>query len=411
MEHQKPKNVMKFTSSMIPVCRDLAVILAVVSSLIGFGPQLLDSVAKFVEAKRQHELFSAYRDYGVSLFNDEFYRESTRAFEEALTLQPHDIDTQVWLKKAKLLDALYQLYEIEPEKISQLSFEVEFVIRNSAHKPDIYLYYYVQGNIRYVLKNLNGARSSYEKALELKPDYGRALANLGAVLNDLNQHDDAIKLLHKALQADYVESSVYNNLVFGLHSAGRNQEAVTMANEGLKRFPTSAGIYNELGIALYRLGRMEESISALKMAKVMTPEQDVERFVQRLTNLTYPLADSGQFDEALSFLHSAQELAPENPHVYLALAHCHCRARNDLKALEAYERLGALGVYPDPDDLVKWAEILERVNRSGEADRVLHIAVDTWKGDNDVLRRIKALAIKLDNQALLNKVEAVTKNK
>nr|NJM04055.1 tetratricopeptide repeat protein [Desulfobacula sp.] len=393
---------------MIAIFRDLAVILAVISSLIGFGPQLIDSVTKLVDTKRQYDLFSAYLNYGRDLLKDEFYRESANAFEEALKLQPHDIHTQIWLKKAKLLDALYKLHGIEPENIARLSFEVEFVIRSNSHDPDIYRYYYVQGNIRNVLKNLEGARDSYEKALKLKPDYGPALANLGAVFNDLKRHEEAIKTLRDALRSNYAEASVYNNLVFALHSAGEFQDAVSVANEGLRHFPTSAGIYNELGISLYRLGRMEESVSALKTAYIMTPEQDTDLFVQRSINLAYPLADLGRINDALSSLESAKDLMPESPHVYLALAHCHHKAGNDLKALEAYEKLGSLGAYPDPDDLIKWAQILERVKRPEEAGRILHMAVDTWKSNEKEMENIKALAIKLDDQELLKKIDGKT---
>jgi tetratricopeptide (TPR) repeat protein len=408
MENKKEEKATNSKGSMIAVFRDLAVILAVISSLIGFGPQIIDSITKLVDTKRQYDLFSAYIDYGKDLFKNEFYREATNAFEEALKLQPHDIHSQVWLKKAKLLEALYKLNDIQPEDIAQLSFEVEFVIRSSLYDPEVYRYYYVQGNIRNVLKNLEGARDSYEKALKLKADYGPALANLGAVLNDLKQHEKAIKVLRDAILSDYVEETVYNNLVFALHSAGKNQEAVSTANEGLRHFPTSAGIYNELGIALYRMGRMEESISALKTAYVMTPEQDTDHFVQRSINLAYPLADLGRIDEALSAIEAAKDLKPEDPHIYLSLAYCHNKSGNDLEALKAYEKISSLGAYPDSDELVKWAQILLRVGRSGEAIRILHIAVDTWKNNKKIIEKITALAAKLDDQELIKKIDGLT---
>ena len=332
-------------------------------------------------------------DYGRKLFNDELYSESVESFKEALNLQPHELSAQVWFKKARLMYALDKLQDIKKEDISKLSFEVEFVIKSNP--PDIYRYYYVQGNIRYFLTNFQGARESYEKALENKPNYGRALANLGAVLNDLKKHDEAAKTLRSALKSGYIEPAVYNNLTLALYSAGKNQEAVSIAREGLKHFPTHAGIYNELGITLYQLGRKEESISTLKTAYVMTSKTDTDHVVQRLANLAYPLADTGRIDEALSYLQSAKDLSPEYPHIYLALAHCYNVAKNDIKAVEAYEKIGYLGGYPDPDGLVKWAQALERLKRPKEASRILYIAIEVAveKGkEKQVMDSIKALS-------------------
>ena len=398
----------KTAHSLMSIFRDLALILGIVSGLIGFGPQILESLNKLVEARRQYTLYSAYVDYGRELFNNELYSESVESFKEALNLQPHDISAQVWLKKARLMYALDKLQDIKKEDISRLSFEVEFVIKSNP--PDIYRYYYVQGNIRYFLTNFHGARESYEKALENKPNYGRALANLGAVLNELKKYDEAAKTLRAALKSGYIESAVYNNLTLALYSAEKNQEAVSIAREGLKHFSTHASIYNELGIALYRLGRKEDSLSALKTAYVMTSKTDTDHVIQRLVNLAYPLADTDRIDEALSYLQSAQNLSPEYPHIYLALAYCYNIAKNDVKAVEAYEKIGSLGGYPDPDDLVKWAQALERLKRPREASRILYIAIEKGK-EKQVVDSIRALSIKLGDRQLLHRIDEIERSK
>lgn len=362
----------KSAHSLISFFRDLALILGVLSSLIGFGPQILDSLTKLLEAKRLDTLYSSYIDYGQELFKDNSYAESVESFREALALKPHAITAQVWFKKARLMYALDKLQDIDKNDLSKLSFEVEFVLKSKPQ--DIYRYFYAQGNIRYFSGDFQGAQQSYEHALRSKPDYGRALANLGAALNELKRYDEAVRRLRAALQSDYKEAAVYNNLIFALHSAGKNEEAAAVAREGLAHFPVSAGIYNELGIALYKLGRKDESISALKTAYVLTEKSHTGEVVQRLTNLAYPLADSDRIDEALSFLESAQKLSAEDPHVYLAFAHCYGIMGNDEKMVESYEKLGSLGVYPDPGDLIKWAQALERLKRPGEASRILRMA-------------------------------------
>ncbi len=393
--------------SAISVFRDLALILGVVSSLIGFGPQIMDSLDKLVEAKRRNSLYRAYLDYGCELFSNERYSEAVRSFKEALNLQPNNLSVQVWLKKARLLQALDQLQTIDKDDISQLSFEVEFVIKSNP--PDIYRYFYVQGNIRYILNDFQGARESYQRALKSKPDYGRALANLGSTLCKLQNYFKAIEMLHEAIAADYINADVYGNLCFALRLAGKNMEAVSTANEGLKKFPANAAIYNELGIALYRLKRMDQSISALKTAYVMTSKKETNLLVQRITNLAYPLADNGRTGDALAYLQTAKDLSPEDPHVHLAFAHCHYLDGKYAKTVASYETLGALGNYPDPHDLVKWAAALEQLNRSKEAARILSMAMEVAinKGQKHVIKNIKSLCAKLGDRQLMTRIEEI----
>lgn len=401
----------KSAQSLISIFRDIALILGVFSSVIGFGPQILESLDKLIEAKREYSLFSAYMNYGQKLFDDELYSDSVQSFNEALALHPNDLSAQVSVKKARLMYSLDKLQNIDKGEISKLSFEVEFVIHNDP--PDIYRYYYVQGNIRYVLANYQRAKESYEKALKANPSYGRALANLGAVLNDLKEHDTAAKTLRSALKEGYTDPSVYNNLTLALYSIGQNDAAVAIAREGLRHFPTSPNIYNELGIALYKLGRRKESISALRTAYVMTPKNDTEHIVQRLVNLSYPLAEEAGISEALSYLQTAKELLPEDPHIYLALARVHIVAKNDLETVRSFERLAELGAYPDPDDLVRWAEALDRLNRQNEASRILYMAIDVAEKQGktkDVLNTIKILSTKLKDLELIERINEIERS-
>lgn len=395
----------KGTTSTISIFRDLALVIGVISSLIGFGPQIVESFNKLMDAKRQHTLYSAYFDYGQDLFQSEHYSDSIQAFEEAIKLRPNDISVQVMLKKARLMNALYNLHEINKSELPKLSFEVEFVIKSKPR--DIFRFYYVQGNIRYFLNDFEGARTSFEEALACSSRYGPALANLGATLNVLKRHDEAVKMLQTALESGYIEPAVYNNLILALRSLGKNIEAISVAKEALNRFPAHAGIHNELGIALYRIGRMEDALSELKTAFIMTSKKDTNQIVERLVNLSYPLADIGQIKKALSYLQSAKELLPENPNIYLAEAHCHNITKNDKKALEAYEKITALGYYPDPDELLKWANILQRLERLKEASKILIMTLEKSRENKQLMTAIRALAKKLGDQEILYRLDEI----
>jgi tetratricopeptide (TPR) repeat protein len=400
-------NTDKPKKSVLSISKDLVVTLGIISTVVGFGPQILDSLDKLSGTHQRYSLFSTYVNYGRDLFKEERFNEAARSFEEALTLRPYDFAVQLDLKKARLLHALYRLNNIQVDELAKLSFEVEVVIRSNV--PDVYRFYFVQGNIRYVQKDYKGARQSYEKALEVRPDYAKAMSNLGATLNDLKDFPAAARMLRSALQAGDIDPAVYNNLSIALWSAGAYDEAIVVAQEGIKLFPTYGQLYNELGVALYKSGRMVEAVSAFKTAHVMIPKWQKNNLLECLTNISYPLAALGRTTEALDYLQQAKVVMADNPHIYLAMATCYQQAGNDTKALEAYEQLGALGVYPDPPEMIKWAAILERLRRSKEASMRLYMALEKGKHEPQIIKMIQSQAEKYNYQDILQRIREISK--
>jgi tetratricopeptide (TPR) repeat protein len=394
--------------SVMSVSKDLVVTLGIVSTVIGFGPQILDSLDKLSGTKQRYSLFSTYVNHGHALFKEERFNEASRSFEEALSYRPNDFEVQLDLKKSRLLQALYRLQDIQADELAKLAFEVEVVIRSNV--PDLYRFYFVQGNIRYFQKDYKAARQSYEKALEIKPDYAKAMSNLGATFNDLKDFPAAVRMLRAALKAGDVEPAVYNNLIIALWSSGAYDEAIVVAQEGIKLFPTYGQLYNELGVAYYKLGRMEEAVSAFKTAHVMIPKWQKSNLLECLTNISYPLAALGRVDEALYYLNQAKEVMPDNPHIYLAMATCYQKSGSDAKALEAYEQLGALGVYPDPLEMIKWATILERFQRPREASMRLYMALEKSKHDERMVQTIQEMAEKYKYQDILQRLKEITQS-
>jgi tetratricopeptide (TPR) repeat protein len=401
-----PAPVGKPKRSAMSVSKDLVVCLGIITTLVGFGPQILDSLDKLSGTTQRYALFSTYVNYGHDLFNEDRFDEASRSFEEALALRPYDFAIQLDLKKSRLLHSLYRLQDIQTDELAKLSYEVEVVIRSKV--PEVHRFYFVQGNIRYIKKDYTGARRSYEKALEVKSDYAKAMSNLGATFNELKDFPAAVRMLRAAIQAGDVTPAVYNNLIIALWSSKAYDEAIAVAQAGIKLFPTYGQLYNELGVAFYKLGRMEEAVSAFKTAHVMIPKWQKNNLLECLTNISYPLAALGRTDEALGYLYQAKEVMPDNPHIYLAMATCYQKAGSDGKALEAYEHLGALGVYPDPPEMIQWAAILERFRRSKEASMRLYMALEKGKQNEEIIQTIRHMAEKFKYQDVLQRLKELT---
>lgn len=157
------------------------------------------------------------------------------------------------------------------------------------------------------------ARSHFEAALRLRPDYAEAEGNLGDSLTRLGRPQEAIPHLTRALllQTDFPEE-IHNNLGIALLAAGRTTEGVAHFRRALclrRDYPVAC--FN-LGLALMKQGRLTAAIPQFERAAQLQPGLMVAH-----RHLGHALARIGRFKEGLTHLERAQRLAPDD----LALHH------------------------------------------------------------------------------------------
>ena len=117
-----------------------------------------------------------------------------------------------------------------------------------------------------MLRNLNRfdeALSSFETAIELKPDYPAALYNRANVLLlDVNRPEEALQAYERALalQPEFVEA--WNNRGNALVRLGRLEEALGSYDRALAMKPGFVGAINSRAQALLELGRTDEAIAS-----------------------------------------------------------------------------------------------------------------------------------------------------
>jgi tetratricopeptide (TPR) repeat protein/2-polyprenyl-3-methyl-5-hydroxy-6-metoxy-1,4-benzoquinol methylase len=133
-------------------------------------------------------------------------------------------------------------------------------------KPEFAEAHYNLANTLRELGSHEAAIASYNKAIEIKPDLTDAYNNLGIALNFLGRYEEAITSYNKAieLKPDYVET--YNNMGNALNGLGKHEEAIVSFNKAIGLKPNYAQAYNNLGIALNFLGRYEEAITSYNKA-------------------------------------------------------------------------------------------------------------------------------------------------
>ncbi len=126
---------------------------------------------------------------------------------------------------------------------------------------------------------LDEAAKHYRIAVELKPDFFEAYANLGNIYYRQRKLKDAAKFYQRALQINDSYAPALNNLAMIYIERSHNlQEALDMAQRAVDQKPDDIHLYlDTLARAYYSLGWLNTARQMLLKAKEMAP-QDNESF-------------------------------------------------------------------------------------------------------------------------------------
>src|SRR6202162_3608918 len=211
-------------------------------------------------------------------------------------------------------------------------------------------------------KALEGARTNFEKALQLDPNYAPALAGLSMVeafyyrnLDPSEAHlRQARQLAERApaidpqlAEANVAMSNVYGNMFDYVHAAEKSREATSLepdnapawdqlswalgyqqppdsvgaekaAREAIRLQPSMFQAHYHLGRALMQQKRFPEAIAALEQAKNISPSSGTANF-----GLAQVYIAQGDYDRAITTLLSMPKADQSTPiaHFQLSLAY------------------------------------------------------------------------------------------
>jgi serine/threonine protein kinase/Flp pilus assembly protein TadD len=171
----------------------------------------------------------------------------------------------------------------------------------------------------------------YQAAVAAAPANYAAHINLGAVLDEKGQVDEAIACFRQAIELDPKQAGARNNLGVALDRKGQVDEAIACYRKAIALDPKYARAHINLGLALSRKGQADEAIACFRKAVAGDPKYAVAH-----TGLGNALRDKGQVDEAIACYHKALALDPK-----YVVAYCNLGI-----ALEGKGRLdGAIACY------------------------------------------------------------------
>ena len=148
--------------------------------------------------------------------------------------------------------------------------------------------------------------SSYNKALDIKPDYAEAYNNLGSALRNLGRLDDAVANYHKALDVKLNYAEAYNNLGSVLKEMGRLDEAVTSCHKAITIKPDFAEAFFNLGNAFQDLGKLVEAVASYQ--KTLAIKSD---FADAHSNLGSAFQKLKRLNDAVVCYQKSIEIKPD----------------------------------------------------------------------------------------------------
>jgi predicted TPR repeat methyltransferase len=224
---------------------------------------------------------------------------------------------------------------------------------------------------RHQREDFDAAAQAYRQVLDVDPDHVDALHYLGVVYYQLNQANQALPLLEKAVSLAPADATCKSNLGLVLLAVGDTEKAIEWFRAALQLQPDFADAYNNLGNALMRCGRIDAAISAYQSALSKNDEQPsvhnnlgvalqrqdllkeaiaeylkalklAPRFVDAAVNLGEVLLQSNRFEDAIRCYRQLNQLAPDKPLYLIRLGNAFQANKQLDEALVVYRQAVAL---------------------------------------------------------------------
>jgi tetratricopeptide (TPR) repeat protein len=226
----------------------------------------------------------------------------------------------------------------------------------------------------------DSAAEAYQRATDLRPDWAKALVNLGVTLRELGRTEEAVEAYRRAIAAQPDEAEAHYNLGVALQGQGRDSEAVEAYRRAATLRPGDGDTLANLGAALLATGRVSEALSVCQRRVELEPDSAPahDALAAALLGLGRPeaavaasrralaldaghtdaqirlgdgLRELGRIDEAAAVFESAAEVAPGNALAWVGLGLSLQEAGRGPEALRAIDQ----ALVADPHSAAAWS--------------------------------------------------------
>jgi len=243
--------------------------------------------------------YIAFSNHGQALFKQGRIEEAIAEYEKAIVL-----DATLDAARLGLGEALMQQGKFD-DAIVQLAKVLELNPENSAARLQM-------GVLRGRQGRYDDAVAAFSEVLRREPNDLAAHNNVGNVLTLQGKNEEAVKHFEKAVQIAPDHASAHNNLALAYKKLGRAADAITEYREAIRLNPEQIEAINNLAwtLATEPNPQFRNGAEAVQLA---TRACELTRYQHPLTLATIAAAyaETGHFDEAVSFAEQALQLATQ----------------------------------------------------------------------------------------------------
>jgi len=191
-------------------------------------------------------------------------------------------------------------------------------------------------NLGYCFRKSNRLQESarsYRRSIEINPSLLVAYCNLGNVLIDMEQYDEAIAYCERAISRDFEFAPAYHIAGIASRSAGKIEEAHSFLLRAIDNDPDNADYRDSLGSLLKGIGSFKEAIKSYKKAIALSPNH-----FAALNNLGNLMREIGELDEAVNLFQKAISFCPKRMESFNNLGNALKDVGDYEAAFQAYSR-------------------------------------------------------------------------
>mgnify|MGYP001381524351 FL=1 len=253
--------------------------------------------------------------------------------------------------------------------------------------PDDALLFNLRGACHEAMNQFDQSIESFNKAVEIHPQYEEALYNLGVVQKKAGKPDDAINSYQRAIGINSKNANAYNNLGNLLTQKGHIKQSIEHLNLALKLNPKFAEAHNNLGLANMELNKLHECINNFLLAIENNPQYE-----GAYINLGRVYRELNEFDNELNCYKKCLKIKPNASKILVQLGRAYRNRGENKLAIDCFE--SSLNFNPE-----SYSAYFELANRSEyklnkeQIAKMESFAENDGLNDNDKINLNYALAL------------------
>ncbi len=120
--------------------------------------------------------------------------------------------------------------------------------------------------------NFPAAEKSFQRALEINPNYVAAQQEYGSLLTSLGRTEEGLRAAQAARDLDPLSSASQTNVAAAHYFGGHYQQTIDDCLGTIEFNPKAAGAFKYLGLAYQQMSRMPEALEAVQKAATLEPQ-------------------------------------------------------------------------------------------------------------------------------------------